>query len=350
MPRPGALLSGLWIALGLCWTPPASADEPAATASTEAQAAGAAEKAPANEWRLTLGGEFNPVSHGIFDLGFRRGPFSVEILTDTLDIRYAPDFSRGRAWAALRAEGGAAGLMLSPWTDGAPDPSRALLASYGGVELGGLRYLPHGFYAGAGTALRLYTFGPFSDQTSIEIPANTTYASADLYLGFYSSSFEGWSRVGVEAEGSRISQQAHIHLQGRVPLGAGLELRSMVNGGMAENQGIISLTRLGGLNPYVIPLAGAGWAEWWVEDYLTARVGIGYRAEHYELSAFADGAAFEGREALGAGAAVKVYFKRLWAVEGQFGYAPSIPRQEGVGRTSVYVLLSRQWGGFRQKR
>ena len=63
-----------------------------------------------------------------------------------MDLRWTPSWDHGRGWVAARGQFGAAGLMISPWTDGAP--SDGVRASYVGLEGGVLRYLPRGFYAG----------------------------------------------------------------------------------------------------------------------------------------------------------------------------------------------------------
>ena len=72
-----------------------------------------------------FGGEVSATSFGIADLGLRKGPLSLQLYTDTLELRYAPDLARGRYWVAARVEAFAAGLLISPWRDGAPDPARA---------------------------------------------------------------------------------------------------------------------------------------------------------------------------------------------------------------------------------
>src|SRR4051812_45748417 len=86
------------------------------------------------EGRAMLGGEVSATSFGILDLGLRKGPLSLQLFTDTLELRYAPNLMHGRYWLAVRAETFAAGLMQSPWRDGAPDPARALNAGYLAAE------------------------------------------------------------------------------------------------------------------------------------------------------------------------------------------------------------------------
>jgi hypothetical protein len=114
---------------------------------------GIAGQARASGWgpwqgRVALGAELSETSFGIFDLGLRKGPLSIQLLTDTLDVRFAPQLKSGRAWIGLRVETFAAGLMISPWTAGAPDPGRAWSAGYGGIDGGWMRYLPANLYVG----------------------------------------------------------------------------------------------------------------------------------------------------------------------------------------------------------
>src|SRR4051812_22609233 len=77
------------------------------------------------EARGMVGGEASATAFGILDLGLRKGPLSLQLYTDPLELRYAPELAHGRYWLAARLETFAAGLMISPWSDGAPDPSRA---------------------------------------------------------------------------------------------------------------------------------------------------------------------------------------------------------------------------------
>lgn len=49
--------------------------------------------------------------------------------------------------------------------------------------------------------------------------------------------------------------------------------RFELRAGWARGQDRVLRTRLGGLNPYVVPLAGAAWAEWLVERYVAGRAG-----------------------------------------------------------------------------
>lgn len=299
-----------------------------------------AEDAGPWETRAMLGGEFDASSHGVLDLGLRRGPWSAQLLTDTLDLGWDRELSRGRLWVHPRAEFGAAGLMISPWTDGAPDPSRALLASYAGPDLGAIRYLRWGFYGGLSAHLRYAWFGA-TKGTEIAVPEARLWLRGDALLGYWKPSGQAKLSVGADRDGGPIAP--HLTFEGSFapdwPVAPLLELRA----GLARDQDLLSWTRLGGLNPYVVPLAGAGWAEWWVQDYAAARVGETVHAPWGRVGIALDHARFDGQQASGFALLAHVQPKRAF-VDASAGYAPWIPRGEDVGRLSVWAVAGLDWG------
>lgn len=56
------------------------------------------------ELRALAGAQIDSDSHGEFDVGVRSGPWSAELYTDTLDLRWSPAHEHGRSWVAARAE------------------------------------------------------------------------------------------------------------------------------------------------------------------------------------------------------------------------------------------------------
>ncbi|RME23993.1 MAG: hypothetical protein D6798_12335 [Deltaproteobacteria bacterium] len=309
------------------------------------------------EWRAALGGQVDADPHGIADVGVRSGDLSAELLTDTIDLRFQPRGDHGRAWVAARLATFAAGLFISPWSDGAPDPSAALRSSYGGVEAGVLRYLPRGFYTGVQGSARYQVFAALSD-TDVAVPPGRPVGDADLVLGWWTAEAQAWSRAGVDAwiepgDGGRLAP--HVHLQAAVnpawPIGPLFELRA----GAARHQDAVTRTRLGGLNPYVVPVAGAAWAEWWVEDYVATRIGLGGRipvnGAELRLAGFSDAACADGIVssrpagpwAIGFGGQARLAKGRTHG-ELIVGHAPWIERQEGVGRTSLFLEIAVDWG------
>ncbi len=306
------------------------------------------------ELRLAAGGEASATAFGIFDLGLRKGPLSLQLFTDTLDVRYAPELKHGRYYVALRVETFAAGLMLSPWTNGAPDPSRAWYSGYAGAEGGYVRYLPASLYVGIAGSARVYVFWARSDQTTVAPPGPTPLFSADAVLGHYTSISHIWVRAGADAELKTFAP--HVAIEATVRPEGTFTVRAEVRAGWAMNQDYLTRTRLGGLNPYVVPLAGAGWAEFWVQNYIALRVGPSVRARlpgqaphTLELAPIADVAGFDGSTAVGFGLLGKWRYRR-YSVEGAGGYAPFIKRQDGVARVSAFVLFGLDWGAIgRQK-
>lgn len=304
------------------------------------------------ETRAALGAELGATSFGIADLGLRRGALSLQLLTDTLDLRYAPEGPRGRWFVALRGESFAAGLLISPWSNGAPDPARALFAGYLAAEGGWLRYLPRSLYAGVQGAARVYFFWP-RGETRVAAPGPTPLFSADAILGRYGPDLHAWLRAGADATTGRVAPRLALEATYR-PAGPALAPRLELRAAWAWNQDFLMRTRLGGLNPYVVPLAGAGWAEWWVESYLALRLGLSLRAplprgHRLEASLLSDVAAFAGQVMTGFALQAGWRYRR-YSFDGALGYAPWIPRQEGVGRVAFYLLAGADWAPLRRRR
>lgn len=308
-----------------------------------AGALAAEEPAPAPVWERTAqgGAQLGASSFGILTFGARRGPLSMTLLTDTLDLRFGPEWERGRAWIGARAQlGGTAGMMMAPWTDGAPDPGRARMAFYEGLDGGGLRYLPGGLYAGGQVNARLYQLTPEGGGLSDGV-TQRGILSTDALVGLWRPQVQGYARLGVDLSDVGVSPHATVELRAEGPwrLAPVVELRA----GIAESQDELNLSRLGGLNPYVVPLAGAAWAEWWVEDYAALRLGPRVAVKSFEIALMSDLAAFDGQRAAGF-AALGAWRQDRRFVELSVGYAPWIPRQDDVGRASVYVLGGLDWG------
>lgn len=295
------------------------------------------------QWRASGGGEVNASSHGVFDLGVQRGPLSIQLFTDTLDVRWAPESAGGRWWVAARGEALAAGLLISPWTDGAPDPSRALYAQYAGLEGGWIRYQRYGVYAGVTASARVYFFEARDEQTTIPVPGTTSLVTADMVLGRWSPELHVWARLGADVENTTVQPHVAVEAIWRpvAPVAPRLELRA----GAAYGQDFLTRTRLGGLNPYVVPLAGAGWAEFWVENYVAARLALTWTGRYTEVGAAMDAAAFDEQLATGFALLLRGHWRRFFA-EAQLGWAPWLHRQPGVLPLSAWFLIGAEWGPF----
>lgn len=282
-------------------------------------------------WRADLGAEINAASHGVIDLAVNQGPWTLSLYTDTLDARYAVESGSGRANIGARLEAPAALLLSSPWSQGAPDPSHGRLAGYGGVDGEWIRYLGHGLYAGLAGSLRVYW---------IESLGTIPFFSPELVLGYYRDSAElrlsFYADLGHERAAPRLA--AYARFKPRWVLAPFIELRAAV----AESEDELTRTRLGGLNPYVVPLAGAGWAEFWVEDYAALRAGPSLTVSGLEVSAVADLVTFDGAREAGLALLARYQWSRFF-VEGSFGYSPTIARQAGVLPISVWARVGLDW-------
>lgn len=299
-------------------------------------------KKPSSQWRFALGGEFSSDSHGIFDLGYRRGPWAIQLFTDTLELSYEAAAGRFSGWGKLRGEAGIAGLMPFPWLNGAPAPELGHYASYVGGELGGMMALPYGLALGAVGGAYQYTFTATEVGTLGDWPASSPYVGGDVATTFSHRHLWARARAGLAYTVSGISPHADVVISATRRVWGDIDGLVLIHAGWAENTDRITRTRLGGLNPYSVPLAGAAWAEWWVEDYLATRVGLNYTASRTLFTGFMDGAAFDGQEALGLGFRIKHVFG--WGeAEATVGYAPYILRQEGISRVTGYIMLARPW-------
>lgn len=324
-------------------TAPASASPaPQQEPASQDASSPAPPKKPSSQWRFALGGEFSSDSHGIFDLGYRRGPWAIQLFTDTLELSYEAAAGRFSGWGKLRGEAGIAGLMPFPWLNGAPAPELGHYASYVGGELGGAMTLPHGLSLGAVGGAYQYAFNPTEQGTLGDWPSSSPYINADVVTAFSNRHLWARARGGLAYTVSGISPHAELVISATRRVWGKIDGLVLIHAGWAENTDRITRTRLGGLNPYSVPLAGAAWAEWWVEDYLASRVGLNYSASRTSFTGFMDGAAFDGQEALGLGFRVKHIF--FWGeAEATVGYAPYIVRQEGISRVTGYIMVARHW-------
>lgn len=298
-----------------------------------------------------VAGQFDPDPHGALDVGVRKGPWSAQILTDTLDIRWAPEAKWGRAWVASRTEVGAVGLLISPWDDGQPRPERGFAGSTVGGQAGVIAYLPHGFYAGvSGTAYYAW----FSDlpATEVELPDPTPWLTADGLLGWWSKPVHGWLRAGVDHDRLGAAVQPHVH--GTVTTDAPWRVAPLaeVRAGWAKDQSLLTRTRLGGMNPYVVPLAGAGWAEFWVERYAALRAGPRVKLET-DVGAFEHGvvvdvavwseAGADTARAWGLGSLNRWSGDR-WFVQADVGWGAGLVRVAGVSPLAAWLQVGIDWG------
>lgn len=289
------------------------------------------------------GGQADSDGHGDVTVGVRHGPWRADLYTDTLELAWEPAGDAGRAWVKARANAFSAGLMISPWTDGAPDPSRAAWAAYAGGELGALRYLPAGAYLGARVGVWAWDVRPQADTTA-PVPEDAVIGAGEVVGGVWREGLDVVLTVGGDAEPDGLAPRAQLHAEAH---GEGLVApRFGVNAGVAEGQGALTRTRLGGLTPYVVPMAGAAWGEWWVEDYVAARAWLVAGPPSVRGGVLVDAAWFDGRSAAGFAATAEGRWRRAYG-DLKVGWAPWIPRQEGVSRVSVFFRIGLDWAPVR---
>lgn len=297
-------------------------------------------------WRFAAGGQLEASSHGVLDIGWRRGPLSVELLTDTLDLRWSPEDSAGRSWFALRGEAGAAGLVSTVWHEGEPAPERSYLGHYLGFDAGSLRYGPAGLYGGTQVQGRQHLFAAL-DATTIEVPTPTFLLSTDALLGWWRPFANAWLRAGLDWSSREGQLSPHVSMEARTTLTGRLVPRLELRAGAAEDADTMAWTRLGGLTPYGVPLAGAGWFEFWAEDYAAVRAGPELQLGPVRAAAVLDAAVFhDPREttdrAAGLGLLLGARHRRYFG-ELSGGYAAWVPRADGTSPWSLWFRLGSDW-------
>ena len=297
------------------------------------------------EWRAAAGAHMDSRPFLILDFGLRSGPWSAQLLTDTLDVRYDGSLKRGRWWSGLRAQSFAGGMQIAPWTDGAPAPERALRAGYLEASSGVQLYGPHGTYAGADYTARYWFFGRMPTTTE-PAPAAETLLTPGLHAGIYRESIQAWICGGIDLRRGPLSP--HLHTEVRLEPGWIVAPVIQLRAGVAAAQDDITRTRLGGSTPYAVPLAGAAWAEWWVEDYAAARAGVALHVENLVVHAVGDVAVFDDTDPVAGFAARTRWTPSRLFVEAELGWSPFIERSDTHLPLSSWLLVGVDWGAGRR--
>ena len=232
--------------------------------------------AEAGQWRWAGGAQIDPASHGIVDLGYRSSNLSIQLLTDTVDLRYKQPVKGGQWQFGLRGALFGAELLFSPWKNGKPAPTEALRASYLGVDLSRAWWFRGGIYARVSSEFCYYDFGKWQDATRVVPKARGRLRSA-LKLGVWRSDLRAQILSGFIQDGDFRGWW----VEGRfaLPRTTGFGWMNQTHLGWSQGLSRVSKFRLGGLNPYVLPFAGLGWAQFWVERYALQRFGLGYRSD-----------------------------------------------------------------------
>lgn len=283
------------------------------------------------EVRLELGGQFEASSHGIANVIARQRGWEVAMITDTFQVRYDGRGSKGRWWAAARGQFGAVGLVSTRWVDGSPSPEDSQLGFSFGPEGGAVAYLDGGFYLGVQGSLRYYTFValPETQQLARARPVGV----AEVLAGWWTEQADVYVRGGVTWSKGWVPG---VHVVGDIhPVGP-VAPWIQIHAGVAENADIVTATRLGGMNPYVVPVAGVAWAEFWVEDYAAVRVGPRFRSGEHWVAPLVDGAVFDDRQVWGVGGMGHLQVKRFGLDVGA-GVAPELERLDRNWAACWYV-------------
>ncbi len=303
-------------------------------------------------WHAEGGGQVDSDPHGVVNAGVEKDSFALELVTDTLEVWWRPKHESGRAYLGLRAEGYASQMFISPWTRGGRDRSRAFVVPHLDVAAGFVEYLPAGFYTGLRGAAQGYLFLRRSDDTTADKPEPTFVITPEALLGWWSPTASFELSGGADLRDGFVSGRAALHGAWRPDwtVGPRVELYA----GLADGLDDLTKTRLGGLTPYAIPLAGAAWAEWWVERYAMVRAGPEARWSWGSVAVVADAAVFDddtrGQRfidpwAVGFALLGRLMFGDFFA-DLSFGYAPWIERQTGVLRISGWLLLGTKMSAF----
>lgn len=297
-------------------------------------------------WSAEVGGQLDSDPHGVLNGSLSSGELSLELWTDTLALWWRPELESGRAFLGVRAQGYAGEMFISPWTRGAEDPSRAFIVMQAALHAGWIEYLGAGFYTGVQGSARGYLFRRRSERTTVEAPGPELVLTPEALIGWWSPDARAELAGGVDVRDDFVSSRARFELT--------IEPQAWVVGplvrvtaGLGHLQDDLTKTRLGGLNPHVVPLAGAAWAEWWVEDFAAVRAGPKVRWSWGDVAAVIDAAVFDDqthgerfqdRWALGLALLGRFRFYGFF-VDAAVGYAPFIERQPDVLRFSSWILI-----------
>ena len=292
------------------------------------------------QWRGGLGLETSATPHAVVDLELRNGPWSIALQTDTLDLRYNESVEHGRWWVGGRLAAFAAELFISPWENGAPAPEQALRATYAGIDAGYIHHLPHAWYLGGRGSARVYEFGQVA-TTAIRVPKRTFRLTPEFVLGRWSETLKLELIAGMEW----VDEERRGYAKGFARYQPEWALSPLVAtyGGYSKDLPDLTKTRIGGLNPYVIPLSGGAWAEWWVERYIVGRAGLVWSHSNLKLMLLYDIGKLDNLPFYSGAQARAHYRYDSWAIEISIARGIDIPRQPDVSAWSSWVALSRSW-------
>ena len=318
---------------------------------------GAAE--PSWEYKVLAGGEISEATHGVFNLGIKYGDLTAELHTDTLELRWDKELGFGRSWIGARFAAFAAELFIAPWKNGSYAPERGVRAMYGELSSGYVHYLPKHFYAGIQVEARRYQFAASGAAVTTEdIPADTFRLKSTTFVGYWTKPLKARLQGGIEYL-TDAQEDITPWFQGELLyhpntwlLTPFTELRAGLLVSESGSSSPIIGFRVGGMNPYVIPVAGWSWAEAWAQYYAASRVGMEYQVQSFGASVFVDYAYLAQddvltEQALGAGGAMW-WLLGSWRIDLAAGYAPVANRapQAKIPPISGWISLAPDWQSF----
>lgn len=299
------------------------------------------------DWRVLGGGEFNADPHGIIEVGYRDELIQIEWLTNTLELKREMVTDSGRKWGAIRGEAVMAGLLPFPWVDGRPAPELGSDASLARVEFGSVKYYQWSMYAGGIVQLGKEWFAHGRDSLFRSELQNRFVTHPQIILGRYTEELHAYLQIGnylldIDTKAIQNYAQAHLYWKPKWRFAPTVESHAATS----ENLDALHRFRIGGLNPYVIPLAGAAWGEWWAEEFASLQLGIPVnitvKQTTTSLKPIVDFARFDEQSAYGFGFELGTIYDRFIINMG-WGMAPSIQRAKGVGHQSLWIEVGQRY-------
>ncbi|MCA9542351.1 MAG: hypothetical protein KC620_25815, partial [Myxococcales bacterium] len=259
--------------------------------------------------------------HGIgllaydFDPWLAGGRPSAVLNTDTLRLGL-DDIQLGDRWRvglALAGEYAVAGLLTDYHVDGASVPERGFKASYVEAEARLKRLFSGGAWGELTLRGRRWFFARAADTApDLALPPESYAFMPRLDLGWWRLADDaGWRTrhrffprlhgfaVGVQAgvdvrsasgpwgaaDGSALRNDPETvtplvrqWLLAGLPLASRLRLELDERAGYGLHEDDLTRARIGGLNPYVVPVPGAPWAAWLADRFVGGRLALAVRA------------------------------------------------------------------------
>jgi hypothetical protein len=305
------------------------------------------------EWRAAAGGQLETEGHGLVDAGVRKGDLAAVLYTETLDLRWSPTWAHGRGEIGVRAGAFAGDMWITPWSHGAPDHARMQRVATVGPDARWQRWLGGGWFVEAAGAARFAGYTPLEGATlAVD---DMVQLRGDVALGTWLDAASWRLTGGIDRVFSATPRTApHATLDATVAPSWQVRPLGELHAGIADDRDDRIATRLGGMVPYTVPLAGAAWAEFWVEDYVAVRSGIEVAPGSFRFAGLLDTAVwtYPAATSLAApeprngavGLAGRIAWEREPArVEVAVAGSPTLVRATGVSPVSVFLLASTGW-------